>query len=87
MCSARFHSNPQPAPAGTPPEITTLLNSELDVIMRMLRLSECADTLVGSEVTRGISGGQRKRVTIAEALLPRPRFLVLDEVTTGAAAA
>jgi hypothetical protein len=32
--------------------------------VQILGLSECADTLVGDEMRRGILGGQKKRVTI-----------------------
>ena len=31
--------------------------------MQILGLEVCADTVVGNEMLRGISGGQRKRVT------------------------
>lgn len=31
--------------------------------MKILGLEICADTVVGNEMLRGISGGQRKRVT------------------------
>lgn len=32
-------------------------------ILKILQLDHCADTLVGDEMNRGISGGQKKRVT------------------------
>ena len=35
----------------------------LDECMQILGLDICADTIVGDEMQRGISGGQRKRVT------------------------
>jgi hypothetical protein len=31
--------------------------------LQILGLDICADTLVGNEMLRGVSGGQRKRVT------------------------
>lgn len=31
--------------------------------MKVLGLDICADTVVGSDMNRGVSGGQRKRVT------------------------
>lgn len=37
-----------------------------DLLMRMLNITHTRDTLVGNEYTRGVSGGERKRVSIAE---------------------
>lgn len=34
--------------------------------MRCLGLQECKDTLVGDDIIRGVSGGQRKRVTTGQ---------------------
>jgi ABC-type multidrug transport system ATPase subunit len=34
-----------------------------DYILKVLGLDVCSDTIVGNEMTRGVSGGQRKRVT------------------------
>jgi len=36
---------------------------------QLLGLSECADIVIGDEMRRGISGGQKKRVTIGKYLL------------------
>ncbi|TVU34551.1 hypothetical protein EJB05_16387, partial [Eragrostis curvula] len=38
-------------------------NVVTDYILKILGLEICADTMVGDELLRGISGGQRKRVT------------------------
>ncbi|KAI6694838.1 hypothetical protein NL676_022548 [Syzygium grande] len=38
-------------------------NVVTDYILKILRMEICADTIVGDEMLRGISGGQRKRVT------------------------
>lgn len=46
-------------------------------------LLECADRQIGNWQLRGISGGEKKRVSIALEILVRPRILFLDEPTTG----
>ncbi|KAM9317185.1 ATP-binding cassette sub-family G member 8 [Gastrophryne carolinensis] len=53
-----------------------------DVIAE-LRLRPCANTKVGNEYTRGVSGGERRRVSIAVQLLWNPGILILDEPTSG----
>ncbi|XP_063774413.1 ATP-binding cassette sub-family G member 8 [Pseudophryne corroboree] len=53
-----------------------------DVIAE-LRLRQCANTKVGNEYTRGVSGGERRRVSIAVQLLWNPGILILDEPTSG----
>ncbi|KAJ7964069.1 ABC transporter G family member [Quillaja saponaria] len=46
-------------------------------------LQDCADRLIGTWHLRGISGGEKKRVSIALEILTRPRLLFLDEPTSG----
>ncbi|KAF9175605.1 hypothetical protein BGX20_003274 [Mortierella sp. AD010] len=63
----------------------------IELLLLELGLKNCADTRVGDahgcEVgqggTRGISGGERRRVSAAIQLLTRPKLLVCDEVTSG----
>ncbi|GLT80511.1 hypothetical protein SLA2020_519470 [Shorea laevis] len=54
-----------------------------DYILKILGLEVCADTLVGDEMIRGISGGQKKRVTTGEMLVGPSRALFMDEISTG----
>lgn len=42
---------------------------KLEMLLRTMGLSRAADTLVGNALIRGISGGERKRVTSAEMLV------------------
>src|SRR5689334_7945552 len=57
------------------------------MLIQMLGLSECATTVVGNDLLRGVSGGQRKRVNLGEMLLTNARAFFLDEVSTGLDAA
>lgn len=52
-------------------------------IIRELALSKCADTVIGGGIVAGISGGERKRVSIGMELITEPSILLLDEPTTG----
>ncbi|XP_073025690.1 LOW QUALITY PROTEIN: pleiotropic drug resistance protein 1-like [Primulina eburnea] len=54
-----------------------------DYILKILGLEICADTLVGDEMIRGISGGQRKRLTTGEMMVGPARALFMDEISTG----
>ncbi|BFG42856.1 hypothetical protein CerSpe_291300 [Prunus speciosa] len=54
-----------------------------DYILKILGLDACADTLVGDQLIRGISGGQKKRVTTGEMLVGPARALFMDEISTG----
>ncbi|GMH16097.1 hypothetical protein Nepgr_017938 [Nepenthes gracilis] len=46
-------------------------------------LQDCANTVIGNWHLRGISGGEKRRVSIALEILMRPRLLFLDEPTSG----
>ncbi|KAK4490942.1 hypothetical protein RD792_001662 [Penstemon davidsonii] len=54
-----------------------------DYIIKILGLEVCADTVVGDEMIRGISGGQKKRLTTGEMLVGPARALFMDEISTG----
>ena len=53
----------------------------------VLGIHHVRNTLVGDELVRGVSGGERRRVTIAEMLSTVGRFLVLDAYSKGLDAA
>ncbi|GAV68071.1 ABC_tran domain-containing protein/ABC2_membrane domain-containing protein/PDR_assoc domain-containing protein [Cephalotus follicularis] len=54
-----------------------------DYILKILGLEICADTLVGDEMFRGVSGGQKKRVTTGEILVGPAKALFMDEISIG----
>ncbi|KAL1881468.1 hypothetical protein VTK73DRAFT_3530 [Phialemonium thermophilum] len=54
-----------------------------DVVMAMFGISHTVNTRVGNEYVRGVSGGERKRVTIAEAALSGAPLQCWDNSTRG----
>ncbi|KAB8219811.1 ABC-2 type transporter-domain-containing protein [Aspergillus novoparasiticus] len=54
-----------------------------DVVMAMLGLTHTMNTLVGNEFIRGVSGGERKRVSIAETTLCGSPLQCWDNSTRG----
>ncbi|XP_008804056.1 ABC transporter G family member 31 [Phoenix dactylifera] len=58
-------------------------NFVVEYILKILGLDICADTLVGDEMVKGISGGQKKRLTTGELLVGPARVLFMDEISTG----
>ncbi|KAM9804396.1 ATP-binding cassette sub-family G member 8 [Neosynchiropus ocellatus] len=58
-------------------------DQRVDDVIAELRLRQCAQTRVGNDYVRGVSGGERRRVSIAVQLLWNPGILILDEPTSG----
>ena len=54
-----------------------------NAVMRMFGISHTKYTLVGDEYTRGVSGGERKRVSIAEILAAKSTVICWDNSTRG----
>ena len=52
-------------------------------VVKTLGLTKCSETIVGDKKTRGISGGEKKRLSIGLELLSDPAVIIADEPTTG----
>ncbi|KAM7155346.1 broad substrate specificity ATP-binding cassette transporter ABCG2 isoform 6-T6 [Molossus nigricans] len=58
-------------------------NERINTIIQELGLAKVADSKVGTQFIRGVSGGERKRTSIGMELITDPSILFLDEPTTG----
>ncbi|MCD7447230.1 Pleiotropic drug resistance protein 2 [Datura stramonium] len=54
-----------------------------DYVLKILGLDICADIMVGDQMRRGISGGQKKRLTTGEMLVGPAKVFFMDEISTG----
>ena len=62
---------------------TSQKNQRAEDVLLKLGLKDCADNLIGSAMIKGISGGEKRRVSIAVQILTDPQVLLLDEPTSG----
>ncbi|KAK8998558.1 hypothetical protein V6N11_083945 [Hibiscus sabdariffa] len=52
-------------------------------VIAELGLTRCRNSMIGGPLFRGISGGEKKRVSIGQEMLINPSLLLLDEPTSG----
>ncbi|KAF8458765.1 ABC-2 type transporter-domain-containing protein [Kalaharituber pfeilii] len=55
----------------------------LELFVKMFGMKHTVNTIVGNQFTRGVSGGERKRVSIMEALASRATINAFDNSTRG----
>jgi ABC-type multidrug transport system ATPase subunit len=63
--------------------LTPAVNDEIDELLKSLGLVEQANTIVGDIFLKGLSGGQKRRLSVALEALTKPKNLFLDEPTSG----
>ncbi|CAA7025262.1 unnamed protein product [Microthlaspi erraticum] len=56
---------------------------QAEAVVTELGLERCKNTIIGGPFLRGVSGGERKRVSIGQEILINPSLLFLDEPTSG----
>lgn len=78
-------STKTPGPNGRLPDVSRKEFDTMvqDTLLKMLNISHTQQTLVGDEFVRGVSGGERKRVSIAEMMATRARVQCWDNSTRG----
>ncbi|KAK9269734.1 hypothetical protein L1049_001512 [Liquidambar formosana] len=54
-----------------------------EAVITQLGLTKCKNSIIGGPFLRGVSGGERKRVSIGQEMLINPSLLFLDEPTSG----
>jgi ABC-type multidrug transport system ATPase subunit len=57
--------------------------ARIHALLESFGLREQADALVGTPIRKGVSGGQKRRLSVASHLITSPKILFLDEPTSG----
>ncbi|KAG6969312.1 hypothetical protein JG688_00005364, partial [Phytophthora aleatoria] len=70
-------------PEDQPEEMRDIAALRTELFLQILGLENCADTVVGNALLRGVSGGERKRVTVGEVLVGGQSLFLCDEISTG----
>jgi ABC-type multidrug transport system ATPase subunit len=55
----------------------------IEALLAAVGLQAQADSLIGTPIRKGVSGGQKRRVSVASQLITSPKILFLDEPTSG----
>jgi ABC-type multidrug transport system ATPase subunit len=61
----------------------TMKMQRVEQVLAQLGLESCRNTRIGNRDKRGISGGERKRVSIGIELVTDPEIIFLDEPSSG----
>lgn len=61
------------------------IDAKIDAVLSDLEILHTRNTLIGDALEKGVSGGERKRVNLAQELITGPALLFLDEPTSGLA--
>ncbi|ETO84519.1 ATP-binding Cassette (ABC) Superfamily [Phytophthora nicotianae] len=64
-------------------ELRDIAKLRTELFLQILGLENCADTVVGNALLRGVSGGERRRVTVGEMLVGGQSLFLCDEISTG----
>ncbi|EGZ06370.1 pleiotropic drug resistance protein ABC superfamily [Phytophthora sojae] len=70
-------------PEDQPEEMRDIAALRTELFLQILGLENCADTVVGDALLRGVRGGERKRVTVGEVLVGGQSLFLCDEISTG----
>ena len=57
--------------------------NKVNEMISLLHLENCKDTIVGDSLSKGISGGERKRLSVGMEMITNPSIIFLDEPTSG----
>ncbi|ORY29492.1 P-loop containing nucleoside triphosphate hydrolase protein [Rhizoclosmatium globosum] len=68
---------------GQPTTSKKVRDEKVHELLTQFGLMKCADSPVGDLIISGISGGEKRRLSIAVQLVKEPKIIFLDEPTTG----